>query len=84
MDRIVTQGLGDDHLVTQGWSTTTLSSSLISQGMGGPQILLQGLVGSGAAVLISPSGTGWCEPRVSQVPAGGFSLASATVRPSGG
>ena len=31
---------------------------IVTQGLGGPQILLQGLVGSGSVVLISPSGGG--------------------------
>ena len=55
MGWIVTQGLGAD-LVTQGWSTASLCPGLINQGLGGPQILLQGLVGTGGAIVISATG----------------------------
>jgi hypothetical protein len=56
MSLIMTQGLMGGGLLTQGWSSPSPSSSMITQGLLGPHVLLQGLVGAHNVYPITPSG----------------------------
>src|SRR5690348_16054297 len=56
MSLIMSQGLMGGGLLTQGWSSPSPSPSLITQGLLGPQVLLQGFVGAHNAYVTTPSG----------------------------
>jgi hypothetical protein len=56
MSLILAQGLMGDGLLTQGWSSPSPSPSVITQGLLGPYVLLQGLVGAHNTYAMTPSG----------------------------
>ena len=56
MSLIMAQGLMGGGLLTQGWSSPSPSPSMITQGLLGPQVLLQGLVGAHNVYAMTPSG----------------------------
>jgi hypothetical protein len=56
MSLIMAQGLMGGGLVTQGWSGPSPSPSMITQGLLGPLVLLQGLVGTHKTYVRTPSG----------------------------
>src|ERR1700731_3888602 len=56
MSLIMAQGLMDGGLATQGWSRPSLLPSMVTQGLLGPHVLLQGLAGAHNVYAITPSG----------------------------
>jgi hypothetical protein len=56
MSLVIAQGLMGGGLLTQGWSSSSPSPSMITQGLLGPDVLLQGLVGAHNAYAMAPSG----------------------------
>jgi hypothetical protein len=56
MSLIMAQGLMGGGLLTQGWSSLSPSPSMITQGLLGPQVLLQGLIGAHNVYAMTSSG----------------------------
>src|SRR4051812_2028552 len=77
MELILMQGLGGGHLVTQGWSWASPSTSLITQGLYGPGFFLQGLASGGGASSFAVSG------GVASGGAAAISLATITTATGG-